>query len=158
MQRYASGKPKYESPRPHRQRVSQWAALMAEPRLGSQLGMLHLAGKVSEQEYAAGLAYCEARDAYTLAMGFPPPHAKGQNLSAVHGLAIQPDDDVQRDRREKAEKRLAAMEAAIGDYAVLAAVQWVCAEDRACEGHVQLLALQDGLRRLAAWRTARGRG
>ena len=149
--RYSNGRPVQEKPRPHRQRVVQWAALMNEPRLGSQLGLLTLAGKITQIEYEAGLAYRDARDAYTLAMGFPPPSARGQNIAAIHGLAIQPDDDTQRDLRERAEKRLTAMETVIGSNA-LAAVQWVCAEDRAHEGHAQYLALVDGLRRLAAWR------
>ena len=149
--REPNGRPQREAARPHRQRVVQWAAIMNEPRLGSQLGLLSLAGKVTQQEYEAGLAYRDARDAYTLAMGFPPPSARGQNIAAIHGLAIQPDDDTQRDLRERAERRLTAMEAVIGSDA-LAAVQWVCAEDRAHEGHAQYLALVDGLRRLAAWR------
>lgn len=150
--REPNGRPQREACRPHRQRVTQWAAIMNEPRLGSQLGLLNLVGKITQAEYEAGLAYRDAREAYQRAMGFPATHARGQDLNAVHGLAIQPDDDTQREMRERTEKRLVSMENAIGGHMTLAAVQWVCGEDRAYEGHAQLLALVDGLRRIAHWR------
>lgn len=151
--RYPGGQIKYDRPRPHRQRVIAYSAMMNDPRFKSQITLLHAAGKLTDSEKEVAEAYQDAREDYRQAMGFAPPFARGQDLSAVRGLVNLPDDDEQRERREKAEKRLTAMELAIGhNSAELRAVQWVCGEDRFHETYEQFLALKSGLGRLVIFR------
>lgn len=65
-------------------------------------------------------------------------------------------DDLAQQRREKCEKRLYDMEAAIGDHVALAAVQAVVVYEQVPAGHAQFLQLVGALTRLAAWRKVTG--
>lgn len=154
--RYPSGQIKYDKPRPHNQRFLDIVRRARDPLLATPFGLMAYHGVISEQLYEAALAYREAREAADRALGIPGRHPRGQDLSAVHGLGGVLDDDLARERREKCDKRLTAMEAAIGDHITLGVVQSVVIHDLVPGGTENVERLIGGLTRLAAWRKVTG--
>jgi hypothetical protein len=151
--RQADGRVKAEKPRPHLQRVADFARMMRDPTLGTPLGTLYAQNKISQELYEAGCAYREAKAEWVAAMRLPSPHARAQDISRVHGLAIEPDPELEARRRVRAQKRLESYDMAIGSHSLeLSCVQATCVDDLVPVGHPQLLALVCGLTRLAAWR------
>lgn len=156
--RYADGKPVPEKPRPHLQRVQDFARMMRDPTLGTPLGLLYARGKIDQGQYEAGVAYREAMHEWLVAMGLPSRHARGQDMNRVYGLVADVADDLAAKLRVRAQKRLEGYEIAIGTHSLeLSCVQATCVDDLNPVGHEHLLALVCGLTRLAAWRKG-GRG
>lgn len=149
--REPNGRPQREKIRPHNQRLFD-VARFRDPRLSTPLGLMAYNGAITEALYEAGMAYRDAREAADRALGIAGRQPRGQDLSAVRGLGMVADNDEARLRRERCDKRLAAMEAAIGDHVTLGVVQSVAIYDLVPGGTDKVEMLVRGLTRLAAWR------
>lgn len=103
--------------------VEHGRKLGIDKRLGSQLGILHMQGVLTETEFEAGLRYADTVAAYEQSKGHPPRHSRSQgfefgrkgnssmDLEALRRMdpeaAEKIEDKIKRRRRklEKAYKR-----------------------------------------------------
>lgn len=154
--RYADGKPVQERPRPHLQRVQDFARMMRDPTLGTPLGLLYAQGKIDQGQYEAGCAYREAMHAWCVAMGLPRRTPKAMMFEVYVGRMGDADtvlNEADAKWRERCQKTIDRYNTAVGINSLeLSCVQATCVDDLNPVGHEHLLALVCGLTRLAAWR------
>ena len=128
---------------------------MKDPIWGTQLGILHLSGKLTSSQLAAGKRWAELAADYSAAMQSPKP-PRSVALEASAGSAVDPDSAKgAREARRHSQivhGYLGALEALrrTGEAPRLA-VRDVCEFNLFPVGSFQLAALRTGLQGLAAW-------
>lgn len=148
----------------HAQRIRE--TIMAEaPKhmaaFSTALGHLYMFGQLADagapdakvvngQRYAAGDLFRGLCEASGQAIGIPTHQLRGQNLAAAGGGSTGfVEDDLARERRERADKKRFAAELAVGPGSrELTVVREVCVYGARPVGHENLLALRRGLQRL----------
>lgn len=124
---------------------------------GTPLGRLLLAGRITEQQYAAGLRWADYAAKYSQAMQSPSPDPRSIQIGEGRGgHHIDPDS---ADGRAEARRHARAIKSFVnagaalscnGDLAVRV-VRGVCERGNNLEGHQQFLALRSGLSTLASF-------
>ena len=128
---------------------------MKDPIWGTQLGILHLSGKLTNAQLAAGKRWAELARDYSTAQQSPKP-PRSAALEASAGSAADPDSAKgAREARRHSQivhGYLGALEALkrTGEIPRLA-VRDVCEFNLFPVGSFQLAALRTGLQGLAAW-------
>jgi hypothetical protein len=126
---------------------------LRDPLFGTMLGRIHLAGKISRAEFAAGKRWAELTTEYNVSCQGPRPP---QTVALDHAGGTSADPDSSTGRREV--KRHARASAAYANgkhalrqagFAAELAVEEVCINEGAPAGFEQLQALQVGLRALS---------
>jgi len=159
LSRARSAHSEWQSMTAHAQRIRD--AVMSDAKARAEfewaLGKLFLWGRLAApaephakdanaRRYAAGKLFLETVQRADVALGCPPRTPQGQDISSVRG---QPGEgDAERDR--KALSRYYAAEGALGmSSAASRVVASVVIQGAAPVGHEELLALREGLQRLA---------
>jgi hypothetical protein len=132
---------------------------LRDPMWGSILGRIHLAGKISRAEFAAGKRWAELSAQYSVACQGPQA-TKSVKLDAPGGAALDPDSTAGlKEARRHARASAAYVD---GKYALKQAgpaaeraVDAICVHDYVPTGFDELQALQGGLRALSAWWSSR---
>jgi len=133
-------------------RAKMKAALQkaSDPRHGSALGRLHMAGRITDAEYRAGGRFAEVHRRWRQVQGIRSSTPKSPDFERISGAPIDPDEAaVVAANAEEARARSAVLKA--GGAALWKALEAVCDLDRDPPPQV-LPALRVGLRALAtAW-------
>lgn len=158
--REPSGKVQREKPLPPASEVRRLrdAALagMRDPLWGSQIGRLHMAGKISAEQLAAGKRWAERAALYRAAIESPSPDPKAMNFNSSTGSPIDPDSD--RGQREIARHRAAinsfidvhaALATMVNGRQIVGTVRSVCEREEAPVGQEGIDHLCAGLTRIA---------
>lgn len=152
--REPSGRPSRSDRVQHVQRELDALRLMArDHKLGSPLGVLLRAGKITAKQFDAGMWFAEARASADAALGLPARSCRAQDLSAVRGAGSGQEDAAAKNRAIAAYDRAVAY---LGHGSKrLAAVELVVVYERRPDTYEQVLALVDGLDAIIALRTIR---
>lgn len=131
---------------------------------GTVLGRLLLAGKITEQQYAAGQRWAEYAARYSAALQSPSPDPRSIQIGDGRGgHHVDPDSSegcAEARRHERAISSFVDAAAALSCNGRLSvnAVRSVCERDYNLDGHEQYLALLSGLSTLASfWGLTSGR-
>lgn len=156
--REASGKVQRQPPLPNPGEAKRLrdAALagMRDPLWGTELGRLHLAGKISFLQLSAGKQWAEYAMRYSQALCSPPPDPRAIALGQASGRS-EVDPDSYEGRRE-ARRHIRAVESFVDAAAALRTdhaasvniVRTVCERDETIAGHQDLIRLASGLQAL----------
>jgi hypothetical protein len=134
--------------------VDAAAASARDPLFGSQLGRLHLNGKLTSSQLAAGKHWAELTSDYSAACRSPPA-PRTLSIDTPGGTPIDPDSE--RGEKEVAYHEQITAAYLEGRHALRLAgrdaervADEVCTQDRAPAGLSELNALRAGLAALAA--------
>ncbi len=137
---------------------------MRDPLWGTELGRLHLGGKITAAMLAAGRQWGESASKYHQALQSPSPDPKAINFNrGAGGEAIDPDSP---EGRKEARRHARAVQSFIDAHVALTTtsaaservVRLVCERNEMLTGHEGLIALTNGLSTLADfWGMADGR-
>lgn len=154
--REPNGRPSRSSQISHWQReLDALRAGARDHRLGTPLGVLLRAEKITIRQFDAGVWFSEARRAADRALGLPARCAKAQDMNAVHGASGE-DDEATTAAKRKAVDAYDRAVAYVGHGSkALAALELVVVYERRPDTYEQVLALVEGLDRLMAYRGTR---
>ena len=128
-----------------------------DPRLGTPLGVLFRAERITAGQMNAGTRFAGARASADAALGLPGRNTPAQDLNAVGGAsnAIETLDTIRRKRNA-----IAAYDAAVESVGLgsreLAALEWVVIYERTPDDYAMVLRLIAGLDRLVRHYGTRG--
>jgi hypothetical protein len=125
--------------------------------LGTPIGMMFRAERLTASQFEAGRRFAEARSAADAALGLPPRNATAQDVSGVGGAsnAIEDEDSIRR--KMKAIADYDRTEAVVGyGSRELAALQLIVGYERQPDDYAQVIALVAGLNRLVLFYGMRG--
>ena len=127
----------------------------------SMLGRMHLTGKITSAQFAAGKRWTTLVADYALACQAPPP-PRTRSLDASGGTPADPDSAAGvREARRHERAAAAYLEGRhvlrLAGAAAERVVDSVCVQDQAPAGLHELDALRAGLQSLAAWWFAKRR-
>lgn len=132
---------------------------LRDPMWGSMLGRIHLAGKISRAEFAAGKRWAELSAEYSVAC--QSPHLpRTTALDKTGGTSIDPDSsagikEARRHARASAAYADGRHALRLAGPAAERAVEQICVHDYVPTGFDELQALQSGLQALSAWWSSR---
>jgi len=143
--------------------ITQWqreldALRMAskDSRLGTPLGVLVRAERITVRQAEAGSWFADLRSAADRALGLPPRSARAQDMNAVHGASTAIDDEATATAKRKAIDAYDRCVAFLGHGSKqLAALELVVIYERRPDTYEQVLALVEALDRLMQYRGMR---
>ena len=130
---------------------------LRDPLFGTMLGRIHLAGKISRAEFAAGKRWAELTTEYAVSCQAPrPPQTVCSRSRRWHASRSRQRRGRRRSSATPAPALPMPMEvcAASGRQAAELAVEQICINEFAPAGFEQLKALQRGLRALSEFWTS----
>lgn len=128
---------------------------MRDPMWGTELGRLHLVGKIDARQFAAGKHWGELASKYSQAMQGPCPDPKAVNFDrGAGGQQIDPDS---HEGRKEARRHARSVQSFIDAHVALKAtsvaserlVRLVCERNEMLAGYGDFMALSCGLITLA---------
>lgn len=151
--------PSLLSPTETRRLFEQASAGLRAPEWGTQLGRLHIIGRINATQFAAGKRWIELTSDYSTACQSPMKPRTTQ-LDAVGGTQADPDSATgQREARRHERCTMAFLEGRtalrLAGAEAERAVESVCELDCAPVGVVELEALCRGLQALSAYWSAK---
>lgn len=143
--------------------ITQWqreldALRMAskDSRLGTPLGVLLRADRITLRQFEAGVWFSDARSAADRALGLPSRSARAQDMNAVHGASNAQDDEATATAKRKAIDAYDRCVAFLGHGSKqLAALELVVIYERRPDTYEQVLALVEALDKLMQYRGMR---
>jgi hypothetical protein len=154
-----SANPELMSPAEVHRLVSAAQAGLRDPVWSSEIGRLHLQGKITSSQFAAAKRWSALVAAYSDACCSPRP-PQTMSLDAAGGTSADPDSatGIREARRHErsVESYLEGRTALrLAGSAAERVVDSVCVQDRAPAGLHELDALRTGLQSLSTWWSAR---
>jgi hypothetical protein len=160
-QREPNGRAQRDPPLPPPSEVRRLrdAALagMRDPMWGTELGRLHLAGKITATMFAAGRRWAELASQYSQALCSPSPDPKAISLERSSGGTSHDPDSAEG--RKEARRHARAVQSFIDANVALKdhsraserIVRSTCERGEMVHGHQDMMALTGGLERLASF-------
>ena len=154
--REPNGRPSRSSQISHWQReLDALRAGARDHRLGTPLGVLLRAEKITIRQFDAGMWFQDARKAADGALSLPARSCRAQDMTAIHGQSGD-DDEATTAAKRKAVDAYDRAVAYVGHGSkALAALELVVVYERRPDTYEQVLALVEGLDRLLAFRGQR---
>lgn len=132
------------------------AAGAADHRLGTPLGVILRAGKITSSQFDAGMWFAEARTAADAALSLPSRTARAQDMNSLGGSPNGEEDPDKVSAKRRAVEVYDKACSYVGHGSrQLAALELVVVYQRRPDTYEQMLALIDGLDRLIAYRSGR---
>lgn len=155
--REPNGRPSRSSAITHWQReLDALRAASRDSRLGTPLGILLRAERITLRQFEAGTWFADARSAADRALGLPARSCRAQDMNAVHGASNAQDDEATATAKRKAIEAYDKASAFVGlGSKALAALELVVVYERRPDTYEQVLALIDGLDKLTQYRGMR---
>lgn len=127
---------------------------LRDPMWGTELGRLHLTGRINSAQFAAGKQWSEYAAQYSQAMLSPNPDPKAIALDAMGSEPIDPDSHAGRKEARRHERSVAsfidarvALQKTLGTSERI--LRHVCERNEMVSGHFEVLSLACGLTALA---------
>lgn len=129
-----------------------------DPRLGTPLGVLYRAERITTAEMEAGTWFAEARAAADAALSLPARSCRAQDMNSLGGASTgQETPETEKAKRRAIEQYDKACDFVGLGSKQLAALELVAVQQRRPDSYEQFLSLVDGLRTLVAYRSGRRR-
>ncbi len=136
---------------------------LRDPMWGTELGRLHLTGKITTVQFAAGRQWCEYAARYQQALCCPSPDPKAVAWESLKSEGADPDSPEGRKEARRHVRSVAsyqdahvALKSSLGVSVRI--LQQVCERDEMLTGHMELQSLICGLDALAGfWGLTDGR-